>query len=178
MAYPELHQTNWEAVWAARSRMVTGIVTVRGGTILLYWNEVRPSGGWGDQRAAASRSRWTTSQGRSHPGGKGDLCDGRADTGRAPRTYLRRPPAIDISRRVEYHQWQEHSRQETRKLGGGGRDRHHLHTTHGMGRWADRLRGRSRTRSIRTQQGPGQLRGRDALRAQCHLQGAIRCRTS
>lgn len=125
MAYTETTQTSWGSrLGGAFKGMVTGIVLVVVGTILLYWNEGRTVKTGGAINEARSVAVKVDDISRVDPAlaGKVIYATGRADT----RDVLTDPifgasaTAIDISRRVEYYQWQEHSRQETsKKLGGG-----------------------------------------------------------
>ena len=127
MAYTETTQTSWGSrLGGAFKGMVTGIVLVVVGTILLYWNEGRTVKTGGAINEARSVAVKVDDISRVDPAlaGKVIYATGRADT----RDVLTDPifgasaTAIDISRRVEYYQWQEHSRQETRKKLGGGEE--------------------------------------------------------
>ena len=127
MAYTETTQTSWGSrLGGAFKGMVTGIVLVVVGTILLYWNEGRTVKTGGAINEARSVAVKVDDISRVDPAlaGKVIYATGRAET----RDVLTDPifgasaTAIDISRRVEYYQWQEHSRQETRKKLGGGEE--------------------------------------------------------
>ena len=127
MAYTETTQTSWGSrLGGAFKGMVTGIVLVVVGTILLYWNEGRTVKTGGAINEARSVAVKVDDISRVDPAlaGKVIYATGRADT----RDVLTDPifgasaTAINISRRVEYYQWQEHSRQETRKKLGGGEE--------------------------------------------------------
>ena len=127
MAYTETTQTSWGSrLGGAFKGIVTGIVLVVVGTVLLYWNEgrtVKTGGAINEARSVAVRAEDIS---RADPAlaGKVIYATGRADT----QDVLTDPifgvsaPAINISRRVEYYQWQEHSRQEKRKKLGGGEE--------------------------------------------------------
>ena len=127
MAYTETTQTSWGSrLGSAFKGILTGIVLVVVGTILLYWNEgrtVKTGGAINEARSVAVR---VDDISRADPAlaGKVIYATGRADT----QDVLTDPifgasaTAINISRRVEYYQWQEHSRQETRKKLGGGEE--------------------------------------------------------
>ena len=127
MAYTETTQTSWGSrLGGAFKGIVAGIVLVVAGTCLLYWNEGRTVKTGGAINEARSVAVEADDISRVDPAlaGKVIYATGRADT----RDVLTDPifgasaTAIDISRRVEYYQWQEHSRQETRKKLGGGEE--------------------------------------------------------
>ena len=127
MAYTETTQTSWGSrLGSAFKGILTGIVLVVVGTVLLYWNEGRTVKTGGAINEARSVAVKVDDISRIDPAlaGKVIYATGRADT----RDVLTDPifgasaTAIDISRRVEYYQWQEHSRQETRKKLGGGEE--------------------------------------------------------
>lgn len=127
MAYTETTQTSWGSrLGGAFKGILTGIVLVVVGTVLLYWNEgrtVKTGGAINEARSVAVR---VDDISRADPAlaGKVIYATGRADT----QDVLEDPifgakaTAINISRRVEYYQWEEHSRQETRKKLGGGEE--------------------------------------------------------
>ena len=127
MAYTETTQTSWGSrLGGAFKGMVTGIVLVVVGTILLYWNEGRTVKTGGAINEARSVAVKVDDISRVDPAlaGKVIYATGRAET----RDVLTDPifgasaTAINISRKVEYYQWEEHSRQETRKKLGGGEE--------------------------------------------------------
>ena len=127
MAYTETTQTSWGSrLGGAFKGILTGIVLVVVGTILLYWNEGRTVKTGGAINEARSVAVKVDDISRADPAlaGKVIYATGRADT----QDVLEDPifgakaTAINISRRVEYYQWQEHSRQETRKKLGGGEE--------------------------------------------------------
>ncbi len=127
MAYTETTQTSWGSrLGSAFKGILTGIVLVVVGTILLYWNEGRTVKTGGAINEARSVAVKVDDISRADPAlaGKVIYATGRADT----QDVLEDPifgakaTAINISRRVEYYQWQEHSRQETRKKLGGGEE--------------------------------------------------------
>jgi len=127
MAYTETTQTSWGSrLGSAFKGILTGIVLVVVGTVLLYWNEgrtVKTGGAINEARSVVVRVEDIS---RANPAlaGKVIYATGRADT----QDVLTDPifgasaTAINISRRVEYYQWEEHSRQETRKKLGGGEE--------------------------------------------------------
>ena len=127
MAYTETTQTSWGSrLGSAFKGILTGIVLVVVGTILLYWNEGRTVKTGGAINEARSVAVKVDDISRADPAlaGKVIYATGRADT----QDVLEDPifgakaTAINISRRVEYYQWEEHSRQETRKKLGGGEE--------------------------------------------------------
>lgn len=127
MAYTETTQTSWGSrLGSAFKGIVTGIVLILVGTVLLYWNEgrtVKTGGAINEARSVVVRAEDIS---RVDPAlaGKVIYATGRADT----QDVLQDPifgvsaPAINISRSVEYYQWQEHSREEKRKKLGGGEE--------------------------------------------------------
>ena len=127
MAYTETTQTSWGSrLGSAFKGILTGIVLVVVGTILLYWNEGRTVKTGGAINEARSVAVKVDDISRVDPAlaGKVIYATGRAET----KDVLTDPifgtsaTAINISRRVEYYQWEEHSRQETRKKLGGGEE--------------------------------------------------------
>ena len=127
MAYTETTQTSWGSrLGSAFKGILTGIVLVVVGTVLLYWNEGRTVKTGGAINEARSLAVKVDDISRADPAlaGRVIYATGRADT----RDVITDPifgasaTAINISRRVEYYQWQEHSRQEKRKKLGGGEE--------------------------------------------------------
>ena len=127
MAYTETTQTSWGSrLGGAFKGIVAGIVLVAAGTCLLYWNEGRTVKTGGAINEARSVAVKVDDISRVDPAlaGKVIYATGRADT----RDVLTDPifgasaTAINISRKVEYYQWEEHSRQEKRKKLGGGEE--------------------------------------------------------
>ncbi len=127
MAYTETTQTSWGSrLGGAFKGIVAGIVLVVAGTCLLYWNEGRTVKTGGAINEARSVAVEVDDISRVDPAlaGKVIYATGRAET----RDVLTDPifgasaTAINISRKVEYYQWEEHSRQEKRKKLGGGEE--------------------------------------------------------
>ena len=127
MAYTETTQTSWGSrLGNAFKGIVTGIVLILVGTGLLYWNEGRTvkTGGAINEARMVTVKAGDISKIDPALAGKVVYAVGRADT----QDVLEDPifgakaTAINISRKVEYYQWVEHSKQETRKKVGGGEE--------------------------------------------------------
>ena len=127
MAYTETTQTSWGSrLGGAFKGVVTGIVLILVGTGLLYWNEGRTvkTGGAINEARMVTVKAGDISKIDPALGGKVVYATGRADTQDVLEDPLfgAKATAINISRKVEYYQWVEHSQQETRKKVGGGEE--------------------------------------------------------
>ena len=127
MAYTETTQTSWGSrLGGAFKGVVTGIVLILVGTGLLYWNEGRTvkTGGAINEARMVTVKADDISKIDPALAGKVVYATGRADTQDVLEDPLfgAKATAINISRKVEYYQWVEHSQQETRKKVGGGEE--------------------------------------------------------
>ncbi len=127
MAYQETTSRSWfSRLGDSFGGIILGVVLLIGATVLLYWNEGRTVK-TGDAIGEAQRAVVTlTDISRLDPAMEGKLvhASGRAET----QDLLRDPifgaeqVALKLQRTVEYYQWEENTRQETRKKLGGGEE--------------------------------------------------------
>lgn len=128
MAYVEKTQKSWGSrLSSAFAGLIAGLVLFAGGTWLLYYNEGR-SVATGDAIAEAQLASVELPdvarpapefEGKMvHATGMADTDDTLTDTFSGLRTT-----AISLERQVEYYQWVEHSKTETRKKMGGGEEK-------------------------------------------------------
>ncbi|WP_298780907.1 TMEM43 family protein [uncultured Fretibacterium sp.] len=127
MAYTETKNTSWgERLGGAFKGVATGLVLILLGSWLLWWNEGRTYKTAGAIGEAMVQTQDVADISTVDPALEGKVVHamGRADT-----TDVLTDPAfgvsttaIALSREVEYYQWTEHEKSETRKKLGGGEE--------------------------------------------------------
>ena len=127
MAYTETTTKSWfQRISESFAGIATGFVLIAIATWLLWWNEGRTFKTAGAIGEAELVTQDVQDISRVDPALEGKVihATGRADT----QEVLRDPVfgvsanALSIQRKVEFYQWQEHSRSETRKKLGGGEE--------------------------------------------------------
>lgn len=127
MAYTETTTRSWTSrLGDSFKGIVFGFVLIAAGTCLLWWNEGRTfkTAGAIGEAELVTQDASDISKIDSSLEGKVIHASGRADT----KETLKDPifgveaQALSIRRNVEYFQWREHSRSETRKKLGGGEE--------------------------------------------------------
>lgn len=127
MAYTETTTRSWTSrLGDSFKGIVFGFVLIAAGTCLLWWNEGRTfkTAGAIGEAELVTQDVSDISKIDSSLEGKVIHASGRADT----KETLKDPifgveaQALSIRRNVEYFQWREHSRSETRKKLGGGEE--------------------------------------------------------
>ena len=127
MAYQKVTQTSWfTRIGRSFGGVVTGLILIVLASWLLYWNEgrtVRAGGAIGEAQMLTVQMKDISKVDSSFEG-KLVHAMGRADTQDVLRdsTFGVEKQAVKLARKVEYYQWVETSRRETRKKLGGGEE--------------------------------------------------------
>lgn len=127
MAYQKVTHTSWfSRIGRSFGGVLTGLILIVLASWLLYWNEgrtVKTGGAIGEAQMLTVRMK-DISKVDSSFDGKLVHASGRAETEKILQdpSFGVEKQAIKLSRKVEYYQWVESSRSETRKKLGGGEE--------------------------------------------------------
>ena len=128
MAYQKVTHTSWfTRIGRSFGGVVTGLILIVLASWLLYWNEgrtVKAGGAIGEAQMLTVQMK-DISKVDSSFDGKVIHATGRADTQDILQdtTFGVEKQAIKLAQKVEYYQWVETSRSETRKKLGGGEEK-------------------------------------------------------
>ena len=127
MAYQKVTHTSWfSRIGRSFGGVLTGLILIVLASWLLYWNEgrtVKTGGAIGEAQMLTVRMK-DISKVDSSFDGKLVHASGRAETEKILQdlSFGVEKQAIKLARKVEYYQWVESSRSETRKKLGGGEE--------------------------------------------------------